>query len=159
MNIRIGNEADLMFIREMLFEAFFWDLEIPRSNLDKFFANPEYKKLLLGWGRLGDKSFVAEEGQRPIGAAWYRLWDEENHSYGFIDSNTPELGIGVKAKYRSKGVGRLLLRALIKSACDDGFKALSLSVDPSNFARQLYESEGFVKDGESGTSWTLKLEL
>ncbi|MCZ6820435.1 MAG: GNAT family N-acetyltransferase [Calditrichaeota bacterium] len=75
------------------------------------------------------------------GSAWYRLWTHAEHSYGCVDSETPELGVGVCASHRSKGVGR----------------ALGLSVAPEKFARQLYESEGFVKIGESGSSWTFLL--
>jgi len=50
-----------------------------------------------------------------------------------------------------------LLDALVETARADGFPALSLSVSPLNFARQLYESVGFRKVGEYGTSWTLLL--
>ena len=102
---------------------------------------------------------VAEQDSAPVGAAWYRFGTDDDHSYGFVDSATPELGIGVLASHRSKGVGRALLRALIKVARHEKTGAISLSVTPENFARQLYISEGFVKVGESGTSWTLLLKL
>jgi len=52
-----------------------------------------------------------------------------------------------------------MLRKIVEIARDDGYPGLSLSVDPANFACKLYESEGFVKVGESGTSWTYKLEF
>jgi ribosomal protein S18 acetylase RimI-like enzyme len=102
---------------------------------------------------------VAEEQQSKTGAAWFRLWRSELHSYGFVNAETPELGIAVVSAHRSKGVGRVLLRALIEIARADGYPALSLSVSPSNYARPFYESEGFRKVGESGTSWTLLLQL
>ena len=51
------------------------------------------------------------------------------------------------------------MRALLEAARDDGVRTLSLSVDPSHFARRLYESEGFVKVGEASTSWTFLLRL
>jgi ribosomal protein S18 acetylase RimI-like enzyme len=76
-----------------------------------------------------------------------------------VDAETPELGIAVVSAHRSKGVGRTLLRALMVIAREDGHRALSLSVSPSNYARAFYESEGFEKVGESGTSWTLVLQL
>lgn len=88
-----------------------------------------------------------------------RISTEENHSYGYVNHETPELGIGVDAEHRSKGIGRKLLRALCEIARIDGCNSISLSVDPSNFARKLYESEGFVKVGKSGTSWTMLLQL
>ena len=105
------------------------------------------------------RGVVAEEQQSRIGAAWFRLWTPELHSYGFVNAETPELGIAVALGHRSRGVGRTLLRALIEIAQSDGLPALSLSVSPFNYARALYESEGFCKVGESGTSWTLVLRL
>jgi [ribosomal protein S18]-alanine N-acetyltransferase len=159
MHIRSGINKDIPFAKEMLFEAFFWNPSVERPDYREFFKIPEINKLLADWGRLGDMLIIAENEHENIGSAWYRLWTAEDHSYGFIDSNTPELGMGVKSDYRSKGTGRRLLRELISKAMEDGFKALSLSVDPDNFARYLYESEKFKKVGESGTSWTYKLEF
>jgi len=159
MNIRIGSIGDLNFAKEMLFEACFWDASAERPDFNKFFKIPEIYKILSDWGRAGDKLIIAENEQENIGAAWYRLWKEENQSYGFVDAKTPELGTGIRAKYRSKGIGRKLLQKLIDTARSEGFKALSLSVDLGNFARYLYESEGFKKVGESGTSWTYMLEI
>ena len=78
---------------------------------------------------------------------------------GFVDADIPELGMGVRIGYRSRGVGRALLRALIAAAKRAGTGALSLSVDPANFARSLYESEGFRKVGEVETSWTMLMYL
>lgn len=159
MNIRTGTRANLPFLQQMLFEAFFWNPNQARPELQEFIQHLEFRKLLAGWGRAGDNAVIAEEGETPIGAAWYRLWTEENHSYGFVDSETPELGMAVHARHRGKGAGRALLRGLIAAARDEGIHALSLSVDPANFARRLYESEGFVKVGEVETSWTMRLAL
>jgi ribosomal protein S18 acetylase RimI-like enzyme len=150
---------DVDFLEEMLFEAFFWDPTGPRSTLTELRENPEFKKLLAGWGRPGDRAVIAEHEGSRLGAGWFRLWTPELHSYGFVDAGIPELGIAIAPGRRSKGLGRSLLRALIEAARADRFAALSLSVSPSNFARQLYESEGFQKVGESGTSWTLLLVL
>jgi ribosomal-protein-alanine N-acetyltransferase len=158
MQIRTGNHQDLPFIKRMLFEAFFWNPEIPRPSMDDFFRSREIKKLLANWGRTGDRAVVAEIDGSPVGAAWFRLWTKSDHSYGFIHPDIPELGMAIMAEYRSKGYGRRLLKKLIVLADEDGYVALSLSVDPANFARKLYESEGFIKVGESGTSWTYKLE-
>ena len=159
MNLRIGSKNDLEFAKEMLYEAFFWDSKMERPNFNEFFQIPEINKLLANWGKIGDKLLIAENDKENIGVAWYRLWTKENPSYGFVDAETPELGIGIREEHRSQGIGRRLLNQLIEIAKKNGFKALSLSVDPGNFARYLYESEGFEKVGESGTSWTYKLEL
>ena len=159
MKIRMATKLDLPYLKEMLFEAFFWNPEMERPNYHEFFTHPEFKKLLAEWGRSGDKAAIAEVENKPIGAAWYRFWTEKNQSYGFVDSNTPELGIAVDSSFRSQGIGRALLCDLIEVARNEGIKTISLSVNPDNFAKELYGKEGFVKVGESGTSWTLLLYL
>ena len=160
MQIRAGEATDAVFFEEMLFEAFFWNDGVALPPLSRFREQPEFAKMFADWGRPGDRALVAtvEEGER-VGAAWFRLWTPEVHSYGFVKADVPELGIGVVAAHRSKGVGRTLLRALIATARTAGCPALSLSVSPENRARCLYESEGFRKVGESGTSWTLLCSL
>ena len=153
MRIRTGTDKDLPFLSRMLFEAFFWSPGHDRPTLEEFLRDPRFQ-LLGNWGRPGDLSVIAEVDGMPVGAAWCRLWTAENHSYGYVDAVTPELGMAVDPECRSRGIGRALLRTLIEELRSQGVPALSLSVDPSNFARQLYESEGFVRAGQSGTSWT-----
>ena len=160
MLIRAGEKTDGAFLEEMLFEAFFWNDGVARPPLSRFREQPEFAKMFAGWGRPGDSALVATtlEGER-LGAAWFRLWTQEVHSFGFVRADVPEIGIGVVAVHRSKGVGRALLRALLATAHTMGCPALSLSVSPENRATRLYESEGFRKVGESGTSWTLLCSL
>jgi ribosomal protein S18 acetylase RimI-like enzyme len=150
---------DLAFLKEMLFEAFFWDTSIKRPVFASFCDTPEFSKLLADWGRPGDRAIIAESGGTRVGAAWFRLWTPELHSYGFVNAETPEIAMAVNQYYRSQGFGRRLLEALVETARGDRVRALSLSVSPPNFARQLYESAGFRRVGESGTSWTLLLRL
>ena len=147
------------FLKEMLFEAFFWDPSTKRPRFTSFREDLEFSKLLADWDRRGDRAVIAEAGGRRIGAAWFRLWTPEVHSYGFVNAATPEIAMAVRQDHRSKGFGRRLLDALIQTAREDGFPALSLSVSPLNCALQLYESVGFRKIGESGTSWTLLISL
>lgn len=155
--IRAGGAGDVPFLEAMLFEAFFWDPAPPRPDFAAFRETDEFRKLLAGWGRPGDRALVAEAGGSPFGAAWFRLWTPALHSYGFVDARTPELAVAVAAGRRGQGVGRDLLAALVETARADGCPALSLSVSPENPARRLYESLGFRRVGESGTSWTLAL--
>ena len=78
---------------------------------------------------------IAEDAATPLGAAWFRLWTTELHSYGFVDASTPELVIAVSLQHRRNGIGRTLLRDLISMARADRFPALSLSVSPFNPVR------------------------
>jgi ribosomal protein S18 acetylase RimI-like enzyme len=158
-SIRLADSKDLPFIQEMVFEAFFWRPEQPRPSLAEFSTNQEFQKLTRNWGRQGDRAFIAEGEHGPVGVVWYRLWTIAEHSYGFVDERTPELGMGVAATWRGQGIGRALLSAALAQASQDGFQAISLSVEPDNFSRQLYESEGFTKVGENGNAWTMVKNL
>jgi GNAT superfamily N-acetyltransferase len=160
VHIRETVEADSSFLQQMLFEAFFWDPDVPRPSFAAFSDDAEFRKLLNGWGgRTGDRGLIAEQETSGIGAAWFRLWTADVHSYGFVSSTVPEISIAVKAGCRSMGIGRALLDGLIELARADGYPALSLSVSPKNHALRLYTSMGFRRVGESGSSWTLMLSL
>ena len=103
---------------------------------------------------------VALSDNKPIGAVWYRLFDETDKGYGFVDSETPELGIAILPDFRQQGIGAILMKEIIQQARFDGYKSLSLSVDPDNhLAVRLYEKLGFEYCGMSGTSLTMKLTL
>jgi ribosomal protein S18 acetylase RimI-like enzyme len=159
LTIREGTSSDLPFLEEMLFEAFFWSSSVARPPMVEFRCRHEFSTLLAAWGRPGDFALVAREGGDAAGAAWFRLWTPDLHSYGFVDAATPELGLAVVRRFRGRGIARALLRAAIQGATQSVYPALSLSVAPNNPARQLYESEGFVKVGEEGTSWTMRRVL
>jgi len=159
MIIRQGTTEDVPFLKDMLFEAIFWNKDVERPNIDEFFKNQIINKQIEYWGRDGDRSLIAEIENNRIGIAWYRLWNDLDPMFGFIDSNSPAVGISVCNDYRSKGIGRTLMTKLIDVANKDGYSALSLSVEPKNFARMLYKSLGFIKVGKAGTSWIYKLQL
>lgn len=143
----------------MLFEAFFWRPEQSRPSLQAFNKNPEFQKISRDWGKPGDRAIIAEKDGKPVGAAWFRFWTVPEHSYGFVEEGIPELGIGVLAEQRGRGVGRKLLRALLDQAREDGIKQISLSVEPDNLSLWLYKSEGFVKVGEYGNALTMVKKL
>jgi ribosomal protein S18 acetylase RimI-like enzyme len=117
---------------------------------DAALAVPSSRKYLDGWGRPGDAGVVAvdDEGCR-LGAAWYRLFPADDPAYGFVAPDAPELAIGVAADARSQGVGRALLDALLAMGRDQGYRAVSLSVDRRNPARRLYQNAGFRDGGLS----------
>jgi len=142
--IRRTRGDDLPFLREMVFEAAYWRANKPRPSLEEGLARPELAKVLAGWGRPGDLAMVATDGTgERIGAAWMRLWTPEDHTQGFVDQHTPELGIGVRKDFRRHGVGSALLLAVLGRAREDGVPRVSLSVEIENVARLLYERFGF----------------
>ncbi len=156
-SIRVGTIEDLPFLQKMLYGAIFWHPSAKRIPMEEIFAVPEIHKILHHWQeRNGDFSLIAINDQNnPIGSVWYRFWTIENQSFGYIDDNTPEIGIAVLNEYRSKGIGTKLMEAIIEHARSVAINKLSLSVDPDNFALNLYQKLGFIKFSEYNTSWTL----
>lgn len=121
------------FLKKMLYEAAYWRPNGPRPPFEKALSCPELNKILDGWGREGDTAVIAATRIGVyVGAAWYRYWTMESHSYGFVDEETPELGLAVRREFRGRGYGTRLLQELIQQARASKAKAISLSVEPDN---------------------------
>ena len=122
---------------------------------------PELSHYVDGWPRPDDLGVVAEDGERPIGAAWCRLFPADDPGYGWVDAETPELAIGVVDGLRGQGVGRALMRALAEAARAEGYVRLCLSVSQDNpGAVALYLTEGYRVVGiDDGGSLTMVLPL
>ncbi len=153
--IRNIEKSEFDFLTDMLYES----IHIPENKPTKeeLLNSPHIKKYYEGWGRKGDKALIAlNKNNQAVGAVWYRLFDEFNKGYGYVDSNTPELGIAVTKEVRGMGVGTLLMKKIIQQAMDEGYKSISLSADPENsHAVHIYNKLGFKEYGVSGTSITM----
>ena len=153
MEIRNAGQDDVVGLHAALLEAFNWDPSREPLPLD----HPVLAPYRDGWGRDGDLGVVADECGRLVGAAYFRLVPR---GYGFVDDGTPELTIGVAEPFRGTGVGSALLEALHARARAHGFRQISLSVEPDNPARRLYERAGYVQVGvDGGGSITMLLDL
>ena len=131
-------------MKEFLYLAIFIPLggdPFPRELLNA----PMVSKAYEGWGRDGDTALVVlnNETKEIIGAAWVRLFERSDPSYGFIDENTPDMAIAVNAEYRNRGIGTELLKNLVDTVRNNGFSGMSLSVDPRNHVLRLYKRLGF----------------
>jgi GNAT superfamily N-acetyltransferase len=151
---RSAGPEDFIFLATMLGEAAVWRPDKPTPTADQVLADPLYSMYLAGWPRQGDYGLIAEQ-DAPVGAAWYRTYNEASHGYGFVAEDVPELSIAVIASRRHEGIGRRLLVDLIIASDKQGYAALSLSVAEANPARRLYESVGFVPVEKNGSSWTM----
>ncbi|TQJ06542.1 GNAT family N-acetyltransferase [Kribbella jejuensis] len=158
MELRPATAADFPFLMEMLLEACNWD-GTPWYDEAKVRRDDHAWRYLDGWPAATDFGVVAEVDGSPAGATWARLLMSERRGYGYVADDVPELTLGVAAGFRRRGVGRGLLTEVIAQARAASYRRLSLSVDPDNPARKLYESLGFRKVGVVGTSDTMVLEL
>jgi GNAT superfamily N-acetyltransferase len=103
--IREAAEADLPALKRALAWAIEWRSPALSASPEHVISSTGHEYILAGWGREGDTAVVAQCASEPIGAAWYRFWNPELHSYGYIDSSTPEIGIAVEPRWRRRGVG------------------------------------------------------
>ena len=129
MNIRPVMPEDLPFLRKMMYEAARWNPDWPREPIEEVLAEPD---ACCATTRGGAGAATAASSPRstgePVGAAWYRLFEEDKPGYGFVDEKTPELSIAVVPLHRRKGIGEAVLRSCMVQAREEGFQALSLSV-------------------------------
>lgn len=151
---RRADADDIGFLTEMLAEAVAWQPDAVPS-VAAVLADPHLAHYVDGFPRDGDVGIIATAGSLRVGAAWCRYFTDEDHGFGFVDSSTPELAIGVVPGRRGAGVGRALLRALMRAAAEGGCERISLSVEPANPALRLYESLDFRRVGEVGGAWTM----
>lgn len=154
MVVRRGGAQDVRFLRDMLHHAYYWKERMPD-------AGPGPVALYVkAWGRQGDTAVIAIDNGFPVGAAWYRLFDEQQPGYGFVEAATPELAIAVVPSARGRGAGSALLDALLARAREAGHGAISLAVDRDNAgAIDLYRRHGFETVAERGDSITMLAQL
>jgi ribosomal protein S18 acetylase RimI-like enzyme len=145
----------------MLYEAAYWrDDAEERPPLDAMLEQPELARYVERWGRAHDVALTAlARGDEPVGAAWYRRFEATSPGYGFVADDVPEISIGVFPELRGRGLGSLLLGALITHARSAGERALSLSVAHENRARHLYDRLGFAVIRDDGESYTMLRDL
>jgi GNAT superfamily N-acetyltransferase/DNA-binding transcriptional ArsR family regulator len=150
--IRPVTSDDVSHLKRVLHDAVSWDPERVLPPFEIVVNHPELSRYHQGWGRDGDLGVVAELDGEVVGAAFCRLFTEDDHGHGFIDDRTPELAISVWEGHRGSGIGARLLTNLEEAARQAGIDRLSLSVDNENPARRLYLRNGYepVSSDESG---------
>ncbi|MDR1120957.1 MAG: GNAT family N-acetyltransferase [Dysgonamonadaceae bacterium] len=154
---RFFRQEDYPLLENLLYEAIFQPEgaePLPHDIIKK----PEIYNAVRDFGKKqGDFCLFAELNGKIVGGAWMRISDDEPKSYGYIDSETPELVIAVFKEYRNLGIGRELMHHLIDSAFKK-YKQISLSVDKLNYAVEMYKKLGFeiVKENEQDYVMLLK---
>jgi GNAT superfamily N-acetyltransferase len=149
-SIRDATQDDIEILQRAGYHAMNWNPSRPRLSPSEIAEIPILLRYLDDWMRESDLGVVATDRDgAPIGACWLRFFTEAEPGYGFVSEDIPEIAIGIEDKWRGKGVGRALLRALADRARAAGITKLCLAVEQDNFAANLYRSEGFV-DVRSG---------
>jgi GNAT superfamily N-acetyltransferase len=156
VRVRPARSEDLGFLRQALAWAADWREE--EADL-RALADPEIARYLQNWKREGDFGVIAEGDDGLVGAAWWRHFSDDDHGFGYVASDTPEVTIAVTPGYRGRGVGTAMLSALADQARSEGIPALSLSVEEGNASMRLYERVGFQRVADTGGAVTMRLDL
>jgi ribosomal protein S18 acetylase RimI-like enzyme len=159
VTVRLMRPEDAPFLRHMLALASRWELDPDAVDVEGALTSRALQPYVEGLGSDRDTGVIAEVDRTPVGAAWFRTFDPSRPGYGFVDAVIPEVTIAVLGHHRGRGIGRDLLRALVRIASACGVPALSLSVAAANPARALYRSEGFDDVALVEGSWTMVREV
>jgi ribosomal protein S18 acetylase RimI-like enzyme len=150
--IRKGSNADVPFMRSMLAHAYAWRVNALETDIP-------LARYVDNWGRPGDLALIAHETGNRVGAAWLRRFTASEPGYAFVDETTPELSIAVVPSRRRHGVGQELLDALLAKAREEGYSAVSLSVEKDSPAVRFYERNDFERVGETDGGLTMLRRL
>jgi ribosomal-protein-alanine N-acetyltransferase len=158
--IRRAIPGDERFLWEMLYESIYVPEGVERPDRS-LLQEPYFAHYVVDWGQKpGDEGLIAVDNRnnQPIGAVWMRIFPAEDPGWGYVNAETPELGIALLPAYRGHGIGTALLTEFI-SQISGRFKAVSLSVDPGSPVMRLYQRFRFEVVGASGTSLTMRRVL
>lgn len=141
---RLAAISDALLLRELLYEAV-TGVGRAKPSKDEVLSDDKVLAFVEGWGgRAGDRGVVAESNLEPVGAAWCRVFDGDDPEGGFVGGQTAELLIALLPEHRGKGVGDLLLNALLARVDEDDGHGLGLNVPRANLpAVSLFRRHGF----------------
>ena len=162
--IRPLTSEDEPFLWEMLYHAAHM-AEDGAASAEEAKTHPFLAQYVQGWGSDDDTGVVAldaADGQ-PVGAAWVRVLPGTTHGSSAMSNAASELAIAVLPAHANRGVGTLLLSALLKAA-RERYPAIILSVRADNPAQRLYARMGFVVTEEivnrvGGKSFVMRIEF
>jgi len=160
VRVRELGADDVEHVKWAMYEAVSWNPERELPPFEALIDHPQLAIYHREWGRPGDVALAAEVGEAVVGVGFFRLFTEDEHGHGYVDDETPELGIAVREDSRGDGIGALLLAELAEHARSRGITRLSLSVEPENPALRLYERVGYLeisRDDERGVRMVLDL--
>lgn len=151
--------SEFSLMEEIMYEAIYHsDPENPYPKEVIYY--PQVRVYWDNWGKgKDDYCLVAEVNRKIAGAVWIRTFQGEIKGCGYIDEQTPEIGIALFREYRNQGIGAELMRHMIRLMKEEGFSQASLSITKGNPAIRLYERLGFQVINENEEDFIMLLVL
>jgi len=116
---------------------------------------PELALYIEDFGQPDDICLVADVQGKPVGAIWSRIMND----YGHVDEETPSLAISLFEDCRNRGIGTMLMKAMLQKLKEAGYRQVSLSVQKANYAMHMYEKAGFRTMRETPEECVMVREL
>ncbi|WP_242325312.1 GNAT family N-acetyltransferase [Faecalibaculum rodentium] len=116
---------------------------------------PELALYIEDFGQPDDICLVADVQGKPVGAIWSRIMND----YGHVDEETPSLAISLFEDCRNRGIGTMLMKAMLQKLKEAGYRQVSLSVQKANYAMHMYEKAGFRTMRENPEECVMVREL
>ena len=142
--IREIKSTEYSLLNNFLYEAIYVPEGIeppPKSIIN----SPELQVYVSDFGtQKHDRALLAEVNGKVVGAVWVRIMND----YGPIDDETPSFAISLYKEYRGLGIGTAMMKKMLTTLNNAGYKQASLSVQKANYAAKMYSKLGFsiVKD-------------
>jgi ribosomal protein S18 acetylase RimI-like enzyme len=120
------------------------------STREQIAQRPELMRYVEGWGRQGDRGYVAHDPhtQQLLGAVWFREPEP---------GATPELAFAVATGHRKRGIGAALLTQWVRANPEQS--EVALRVNATHPAVRLYERFGFHVVDERENSVVLRRDI
>lgn len=121
-NIRTLLEGEERLLQDFLYEAIFVPEGVPAPP-KSIINQPELQVYTIDFGKKKDDiALVAEVDKGGVGAVWVRIMND----YGHVDNDTPSFAISLYKDYRGFGIGTDLMREMLRTLKDRGYKQASL---------------------------------
>lgn len=152
--IREIRQEEYAILNDFLYEAIFIPegVEAPPKSIIR---QSELQVYVSDFGKKDDCCLVAEVNGKIIGAVWTRIMND----YGHVDDTTPSFAISLYQDFRGQGIGTALMKEMLASLRERGYKKASLSVQKANYAYRLYLKVGFRIMDENEEEYIMVCDL
>lgn len=153
--IRKIENNEIYLLNDFLYEAIFIPDGVkapPREIINQ----PDLQVYVENFGkRADDICFVAQTGEKIVGAVWVR----DMNDYGHIAQGIPSFAISLYKEYRNFGIGTALMDRMLEELRARGYEKASLAVQKANYAVKMYKKVGFEIYDENDEEYIMVCEL
>ncbi len=153
--IRKIENNEIYLLDVFLYEAIFIPDGVkapPREIINQ----PDLQVYVEDFGKRDDDiCFVAQVGEKIVGAVWVR----DMNDYGHIAQGIPSFAISLYKEYRNFGIGTALMERMLKELRARGYEKASLAVQKANYAVKMYKKVGFEIFDENDEEYIMVCKL